>query len=115
MIELPHPAWPLQFVTHADGAVTYADIEQDTDAERKATAAVIASTPRGSHLGDPTFGVTTPLFEQVPLDVDRMAREIQQSDPRLELTVAETADLVNAAKRILTVAVGRADTSGEET
>lgn len=113
MADFPHPAWPLQFVTLADGTVTYASVEQDSDEERKASAAVIAATPRGSHLGDPTFGVTTPLFEPVPLDTERLAREIAQSDPRLDVTVTETADTINAARRKLTAAVGRADTPTE--
>lgn len=113
MTDYPHPNWPLAFETRPDGTVTYASVEQDTDAERKASAAVIAATPRGSHLGDPTFGVTTTLFETVPLDTDRLAREIQQSDPRLDLTVTETADMVNAARRTLTVRVGSAGAPGE--
>src|SRR3954452_10022315 len=108
-----HPGWPLRFVTRPDGTVTYAEVEQDTDAERKASAAVIAATPRGSHLGDPTFGVTSPLFDQAPVDADRLAREISHSDPRLTVTAREAADLVNAARRIVTVAVGRPDTPTE--
>lgn len=101
-----HPAWPLRFITRPDGTVTYAEVEQDTDDERKASAAVIAATPRGAHLGDPNFGVTSPLFETAPLDVERLAREIAQSDPRLQLTVNETVDMLNAARRILTAGVG---------
>jgi hypothetical protein len=108
-----HPDWPLQFVMRADGTVTFAEVAQDTDDERKASAAVIASTPRGSHLGDAAFGVTSPLFEHAPLDADRLAAEIAQSDPRLDVTAKETADMANAARRILTVAVGRADTPAE--
>jgi hypothetical protein len=107
------PDWPLRFITNPDGTTTYASVEQDTDAERKASAAVIAATPRGSHLGDPTFGVTSPLFDQAPVDVDRLAREISHSDPRLAVSAREAADLINAAKRILTVAAGRADTPTE--
>jgi hypothetical protein len=107
------PDWPLRFITNPDGTTTYASVEQDSDAERKASAAVIAATPRGSHLGDPTFGVTSPLFEQSPVDADRLAREITHSDPRLTVTAREAADLVNAAKRIVTVAVGQADQQAE--
>jgi hypothetical protein len=108
-----HPAWPLQFVTRPDGSVTYAAVEQDSDAERKASAAVIAATPRGSHIGDPTFGVTSLLFDQAPVDADRLARELSHSDPRLAVSAREAADLVNAARRIVTVAVGRADQQAE--
>jgi hypothetical protein len=107
------PDWPLRFVTNPDGTTTYASVEQDSDAERKASAAVIAATPRGSHLGDPTFGATSSLFDQSPVDADRLAREISHSDPRLAVSAREAADLVNAAKRIVTVAVGRADTPTE--
>jgi hypothetical protein len=111
--DLDHPAWPLRFETRPNGTVTFAAVAQDTDAERKANAAVIAATPRGAHLGDPAFGVTTPLFEAVPLDVERLAREIAQSDPRLDLTVTDTIDLLNAAARTLTVAIGPAQAAAE--
>jgi hypothetical protein len=70
---------------------------------------VIAATPRGAHLGDPTFGVTSPLFDQAPVNADRLAQEIAHSDPRLTVTAREAAELTNAARRVVTVAVGRAD------
>lgn len=105
MPELPHPDWPLRFQTRADGSVAFAEVEQGTVAELEASAAVIAATPRGSHLGDPLFGVTTPLFEPVPVDAQRLARELAQSDPRLDLTARETADLLNATARTVRIAV----------
>jgi hypothetical protein len=107
--EFDHPAWPLQFLTRPDGSVTFAAVTQDSDAEHKASAAVIAATPRGAHLGDPTFGVTSPLFDQAPVNADRLAQEIAHSDPRLTVTAREAAELTNAARRVVTVAVGRAD------
>lgn len=111
--EFDHPAWPLQFVTRADGTVTFAAVQQGTDAERKASAAVIAATPRGAHLGDPTFGVTSPLFGPTPIDTALLAREIQQSDARLELTVTETTDLISAARRTLLVGIEPAVASSD--
>jgi hypothetical protein len=90
MDDLPHIAWPYQL-----GAT----VEQDTDAEMLAAAAVIACTPRGYRDDLPSFGVTQPVFEQSPLDLDRFAREIGQSDPRLAAEAEELIDLADATAR----------------
>lgn len=107
MAELPHFAWPMQFVTLPDGGVTYATVEQDTDADLEASAAIIACTPRGWRDDDPTFGVSSPVFEQGPIDTDRLAAELAQADDRLDVDVDEVLDLANAMNRQLAVSVGR--------
>lgn len=107
MPELPHPAWPLAFATRPDGTVGFATVEQGTDEDRMASAAVIACTPRGHRDDDPTFGVTSPVFAQGPVDADRLAAEIAQSDPRLDLTVGEVLDLANATRRTVRLSVSR--------
>lgn len=92
MTDLPHLAWPYQL-----GAV----VEQDSIEELKASAAVIACTPRGHRDDDLAFGVTTPLFDQRPLDVDRFARELAQSDPRIQPTVEEVIGLREELTRVV--------------
>lgn len=84
MADLSHLPWPY---------VLGADVEQDSPDELRASAAVIACTPRGRRADDESFGVTTPVFEQRPLDAARMAREIAQADPRLQPTAAEVDDI----------------------
>jgi hypothetical protein len=99
MADLPHMAWPFRL-----GAV----VEQDSAEELRGSAAVIACTPRGLRNDNPGFGVTSPLFEQRPIDVDRMAAEIRQSDPRLSPTVDEVLDLLNATRATIRVDVSGA-------
>lgn len=99
---LPHFDWPLRF-----GPAGFALVEQGTDRELEASAAVIASVPRGHRDDDPSFGVTKPVFEQGPLDGARMAGEISQADDRLDLSANEVIDLANAMKRRLTLHTSR--------
>lgn len=87
MADLPHLGWPYRL-----GAV----VEQDSPQELLASAAVIACTPRGQRDDNPAFGVTTPLFEQRPVDTRRLAAEISRSDPRLNPSVEEAAGLRDA-------------------
>lgn len=99
---LPHFDWPLRFT-----ATGYVLVEQGTDRELQASAAVIASVQRGHRDDDPSFGVTRPVFEQGPLDGGRMAAEISQADDRLDLTASEAIDLADAMNRRLTLHTSR--------
>lgn len=108
VIDLPHFNWPLRFVTHPDGTAGFASVEQDTDEELMASAAVIASTPRGHRDDLPSFGVTHPVFESTPLDAEQLAAEIKQHDGRLSLTAADLADLADPTRRTIRVGAQRA-------
>lgn len=99
MTDLPHLPWPYRL-----GDV----VEQDTDVERLASAAVIVCTPRGHRDDLPAFGVTAPVFEQGPLDLERLAGEISQSDPRLAVDAEEILDLAAATTRTVRVAIDQA-------
>jgi hypothetical protein len=99
MADLPHLPWPYQF-----GQV----VEQDSPDELVAAAAVIVCTPRGHRDDDQDFGVTSPVFEQGALDLDRLAGEITQSDPRLSIDAEEILDLAAATIRTVRVAIEQA-------
>lgn len=94
MSSLPHFAWPFQL-----GAT----VEQDSFEELQASAAVILCTPRGARQDVPEFGVTTPLFDSAPLNTDRLADEIENSDGRLAADVTDISLLVDATTAILRV------------
>lgn len=96
MDDLPHIAWPYQL-----GAT----VDQDSDAERLAAAAVIVCTPRGYRDDLPDFGVTQPVFEQTPLDLERLAGELAASDPRLVADAEELLDLADSATRTVRLAI----------
>jgi hypothetical protein len=96
MADLPHLPWPYQLGQ---------TVEQETPAELIAAAAVIVCTPRGHRDDVPDFGVTTPVFEQGALDLERLAGEIQQSDPRLAVDAEEILDLAAATTRTVRLAI----------
>lgn len=96
MADLPHLAWPFQF-----GNV----VEQDTVEELMASAAVIACTPIGFRADDPSFGITSPMFDTRPLDSERLAKEFAQSDPRLSPDIIEVSDIVENIEAVLRVDV----------
>lgn len=105
-VDLPHFGWPIRLVTNPDGTSGFAVVEQDTTPDLLASAAVIACTPRGHRDDDPSFGVTQLVFTQGPVDTGRLAAELQEADPRLDVTADETTQLTNAMVRNLTVNVG---------
>lgn len=94
MAELLHLAWPFRL-----GATTV----ENTTEELKASAAVIACTPRGWRDDDPSFGVTSPLFDSQPVDTQRLAAELPESDPRLAPLVEELIDLNAPATALIGV------------
>lgn len=99
MADLPHLPWPYQL-----GQV----VEQGSPSELVSAAAVIVCTPRGHRDDLPDFGVTAPVFQQGALDLDRLAGEITQSDPRLTVDAEEVLDLTAATVRTVRVAIDQA-------
>jgi hypothetical protein len=98
MPDLPHYDWPLRFTPGG-----FAVVEQDTSEELDASAAVIASVPRGWRDDDPSFGVTPLVFSQGPIDAERLSAELAQADDRLAVDVDEVLDLVDAMRREIVV------------
>lgn len=90
MADLPHLAFPYRL-----GAT----VEQDTFAERAASALVIALTPRGHRDDLPEFGITPLVFAEGAIDTDRFAAELAASDDRLDVDATELIDLAAATAR----------------
>lgn len=103
MADLPQFAWPVAFQSHPNGAVTFAEVEQGTADEHRASAALIAATRRGQRLDDQSFGVSELLFQEGFVDTDRLAGEIRQSDDRLELDAGEVLEVADTMRRTVTV------------
>lgn len=103
MLDLPQFSWPLRFETQTDGTVTFAEFEQGTSGELLASAAVVASTPRGQRIDDESFGVSELVFQAGPVDTDRLSSELQQADDRLDLQVDELFDVADATRRHVTI------------
>lgn len=98
-------AWPMSFAALPDATVAFAEIEQDTTDDLKASAAVVLCTPKGANLDDATFGVDQLVFQDGPLDTDRLAADLQQADNRLTVDVDELIDLADATRRVVNVSV----------
>ena len=103
-MDLPHYDWPLTFTAQPDGTVGFALVEQDTPDDLQATAALIASVPRGHRDDDPSFGVSDLAFQQGPVDTDLFAAELAQADDRLaDLDATELLDVRDATRRTVRV------------
>lgn len=105
-MDLTQPDWPLAFEELPDGSVQLAEVAQDSDADRRARAAVVMCTPRGHRDDEPQFGTTSVLFKPGRVDTDRLAAEINQSDPGLDVQATEAMDMYDNTHRIITVTVG---------
>jgi hypothetical protein len=105
---LLQPDWPLRFTTLPDGSVQLTDTDQDSDEDRKARAAIVCSIRRGSMVYEPTVGITPLPFQTRGVDTARLASEIQQSDPGLEITATEAMDALDHTHRYVHTAVAPA-------
>jgi hypothetical protein len=107
VITLPQPDWPLRFQTMPDGSVQLADVEQSSAQDRMASAAIVTCTPKGHRDDAPNFGVTPLPFQAGLINVERLASEIAQSDPRLEdLSASEITEITDATSRTVKIDVG---------
>lgn len=105
MSDLTQADWPLHFTTLPDGTVQLAETVQDSDQDRKARAAVAISIPRGHFLYEPALGITPLPFQTGRVDTTRLAAEIQQTDPGLEVNAEEALDMLDHTHRIISVHV----------
>jgi hypothetical protein len=103
--DLEQPDWPLRFTTLPDGSVQLADTAQDSDEDLKARAAVACSIRRGSLVYEPTVGITPLPFQTRGVDTARLASEIQQTDPGLEVSATEAMDALDHTHRYVHTAV----------
>jgi hypothetical protein len=53
----------------------------------------------------PSFGVTPTVFSQGALDTERLARELADSDDRLDIDATELIDLADATARQITAQI----------
>lgn len=107
MPDLTQPDWPLRFDTLPDGSVQFAETPQDGDQDIKARAAVAISIPRGRLVYEPALGITQLPFQTRAVDTARLAAEIQQTDPTLEVQADEAMDMFDHTHRIIGVRVDR--------
>lgn len=102
------PDWPLRFTTLPDGTVQLADVSQGSDQDRRARAAVVVCVPRDHRDDEPEFGITPLRWQQGDVDSARLASELNQSDPALDVTADEAYELADATRRTIVADVGQA-------
>jgi hypothetical protein len=91
-----------------DTAQVWTDTDLDSVEDRKARAAIVCSIRRGSMVYEPTVGITPLPFQTRGVDTARLASEIQQSDPGLEITATEAMDALDHTHRYVHTAVAPA-------
>lgn len=95
MAELPHIAYPRRLDVHGKVVVN----EQDSVEHVAACVYAIATCVTGQMPLIPTFGVPSPLFRSVPLDLTALVKAVGDQEPRAHVTATEQADLLGAAIR----------------
>jgi hypothetical protein len=106
-IDPTQPDWPLRYETLPDGIVQLAEVEQGSDADRRARAAVICCVPREHRDDDPAFGITPLQWQHGNVNTSRLAAEINSSDGALDVTADEAFEIADATRRTITVDVGQ--------
>lgn len=84
-MQTPHFDLPLRYV---NGLV--AVVEQDSIADVKNCVEAAVRTELGTRPWVPTFGITDPTFQEQPVDLAVMAREITQSESRAILNMTQS-------------------------
>ena len=84
MADAPH--FDLPFRLGPSGFVT---VEQDSEADIFNCAVAGVSYIKGQRHDEPTFGITDPTFDQIPVSTDRILGEVQQHEPRVSILMEE--------------------------
>jgi phage baseplate assembly protein W len=87
---VPHFRFPFGL----DGA-SFGVNEQDTHDEIQDCVAVLISTPTGSRMVQPDYGVDEALFQQVPVDMTSIVTALTQWEPRAVITLTQTLSTVD--------------------
>jgi len=102
-IETPHFSHPFRFETTPGHGKVVAVSEQHSEPEIEDCVLRIVSYERGLRDELPEFGISDPTFQQQPIDIEALASEINEWEPRAELDVdtsVSTADELVANLRI---------------
>jgi hypothetical protein len=84
---MPHLAWPL----HREGT-SLATVEQDSVQEVAQCVAILLSTEVGTFLHQPEFGITDPLFDRIPVDLEPLDQAAADFEDRAVLTFTDDTD-----------------------
>lgn len=83
----PHFSLPFRFQTAQAG---FACNEQDTLGDVSDCIEAALRFTRGTRLDEPTFGITDPTFDQIPVSIDRIQAEVLEHEPRAQLLIETT-------------------------
>lgn len=85
--EVPKLAVPLRAV-----GGRLATVEQDSEENVAAAVYAILAYERGSRIEDADFGVESPVFETIPLDVSEWLEQISKYEPRAEVETKQDVE-----------------------
>jgi len=101
MTLIPHFAAPFAF--SAKGVVNVT--EQDSQQEISDCIFNVASCFENFREDLPEFGIPDLTFEQIPLNLEALQAALNRWEPRAELTLEETEELMNPAARAVSIEV----------
>lgn len=105
MTMIPHFDLPFRFRSSL-GVQTPAVVDQDSDDDIANCVLAAVLTRVGWRPEAPTFGTTDLTFQNQPVDLDRLVKEITTNEPRAALMAAQNPDAFDALIDDVLVQVG---------
>jgi hypothetical protein len=91
-VETPHFAHPFTLAVQPGGSLAANVDEQDSVEDITACVTRIVSFVRGSRDELPEFGISDPLFQQAPVDTERLINEVGEWEDRADLSADWNVD-----------------------
>lgn len=100
MTRVPHFDYPFRFSTASAHAV---EVEQDSVEDIIDCIQTSLLTNKGDRIELPEFGISNPLFELQPLNLDDLYADVTDQEPRALVILSQQSDAVDALKAIVTM------------
>jgi phage baseplate assembly protein W len=86
----PHFDLPFRFAADKHGRV----VQQDTEADVTNCVHACLRTTRGTRFYLPNFGITDPTFQNAPVDLTALEREVAENEYRAHMAWDQTIDVI---------------------
>lgn len=83
-IRVPHFDLPFRIDQAGEGVTT---VEQDSVEDVANCVEAALRYVKGQRLDEPTFGITEPTFDAIPISTDRIVAEVLEHEPRAILLI----------------------------
>jgi hypothetical protein len=93
---IPHFDLPFKFGRNHHANV----VQQDIDKDVINCVHAALRTRRGFRFYVPTFGITDPTFETVPIDINLIEHEVSENEPRAHMVLDQLFDMIDYLSQV---------------